>query len=113
MIPLHEFCEHDLGGGEGRERPKENLPEQIVARGRFVAHHDMHQLMLRHQAQPLGRGQRFKNQMEWLDAHLNEIGGDRSGASISGVIEILDQDGDFALRFVTVFLAIELLRIFE
>ena len=52
--------------------------------------------------------------MERLDAHLNEVGGDRSGAAKSGVIEILDEDGDLAFRrLVAVLLVIKLLRVLQ
>jgi hypothetical protein len=52
--------------------------------------------------------------MEWLDAHLNKVCGYRSGASVSGVIEILDEDGDLAFRrLVAVLFVIKLLRILE
>jgi hypothetical protein len=52
--------------------------------------------------------------MERLDAHLNEVGGDGPGGSVSGVIEILDEDGDLAFRrLVAVLLVIKLLRILQ
>ena len=58
-------------------------------------------------------GKSFKDEIEWLDAYLNEIGGDGPGAAVSGVIEILDQDGDFAFRLVPEVLAIKLLCVFQ
>lgn len=66
-----------------------------------------------HEPHTLGRRQRLKDEIEWLDAYLNKVGGDRSGASIPRVVEILDQDGDFAFWLVPEVLAIKLRCVFQ
>jgi hypothetical protein len=60
----------------------------------------MHQLMIRHQTDPLGRRKCFVTQVEWRDADLNEIRRQRPSGTITVILKILKEDSDLRPRTI-------------
>src|SRR5215469_9050689 len=73
----------------------------------------MHHLVPRHQPHALSRREGLEHKIERLNPNLNEIDGYGSRATISGVIKVLDEDGDLALRLVAELLFVEVRRVLQ
>jgi len=97
----------------GKDFSAENRAKRPVAAARLIPHHDMRQLMARHQTNPLCRRESFENQVERRDTNLNEIRGKRAGRPVSEILKILKQHGHLAARTVTKGFLVESRRVFK